>query len=408
MPTQKINSPEQVNDLTGGISTGTLDARYLKLDASNDPITGFLEIKPTSNGVRGLNIETMGDTSSFEVTQRATGSVGVGSSVFTLIREPSGDSAPTFSEPMMNLTQSRGSSGTISGGLLKYNSDATERVGINPSIQGTGTIAFIDGDFTLSPDGKLLLLKNHGTTKFYVNASGTAYSNDSPLIKEAPTDGRYYARKSAGWEETTPVNGWIPQTNTWIRTGNHTIITSGNLTGTYQAGTKVWYLDNGIGNKYGVVGSNSFTSGSVTTLNLIPNTDFIASGTISNPNISYIEEPVGWPDIFNYTSAVASSVGSITSYSFLYARWKTIAKQIKMDVGFDITNNGTGSGQINVDTPITIAQSANGTGREGGITGNQLQVLCDAASAIAKLFFYNNTYPGGTNYRLQFQIIFGF
>lgn len=191
----------------GSISTGTLDARYLKLDTSNDPLTGLLDIIPSTIDTKGLNIETMGDAASFSVSQRATGSVGVSSSVFTLQRESSGDSSPTFNEPIMYLSQSRNASGTMVGGLLRYDSDSIERVRINPNVQGTGTLAFLDGDYTLSPDGLLLLLKNHGVPRFYVNASGTAYSNGVPLIKEAPVDGNQYARKNAGWEQVTSSGG---------------------------------------------------------------------------------------------------------------------------------------------------------------------------------------------------------
>jgi len=344
----------------GSGTSGLLDDRYLRLDASNDPVTGLLTIIPSTNNTEGLNVQTMGDTPSFEVTQRATGS-SVNAAVFNLLREPSGNSAPSFTDPIMYLNQSRGSSGTMSGDMLRYDSDGNTRIQISPNIQGTGTLVSFDGDFTLSPGGMLLLLKNHTTPRFYVNASGTAYSNDVSLIKEASTDGKYYGRKNAGWEAVTPDNGWLPQIGiTWTRTGNHSFTLSGNLTGTYQKGTKVWYTDSGIGNKYGVVGSFSLT-GTTTFVNLIPNTDYIASGTIANPYISYIENPVGWQKYFNYQPVYSASASmTYTSVSTSIATWTTRGNTIFVRLIADGTTGGTASITLFATAPIT--ELSNGVG----------------------------------------------
>ena len=187
----------------GSINTGTLDARYLKLDTSNDPLTGFLEIIPPEN-IPGLRVRTLGDVGGFSVNQNATGTpIALATNVFTLTRQPLGNTVADFGGAIMSLQQSHGNSGTMSGPVWEVISDANFLSVYNPNIQGTGTLLYFDGDFTLSPDGLLLLLKNHGISRFYVNASGTAHSNGVPLIKEAPVDGNEYVRKNAGWEKNT-------------------------------------------------------------------------------------------------------------------------------------------------------------------------------------------------------------
>jgi len=203
------------------------------------------------------------------------------------------------------------------------------------------------------------------------------------------------------------INGWIPVYETWTRTGNHTFTVSGDLTTTYRKGAKIRYKDGGA-YEYGVVGASSYSSPN-TTVTLITNTDYaMAATTITDRYISYIVLPEGWQDIFNYTPAVASSGGSITTYNIIGAKWKTIGKQIKMDVDFKISNNGTGSGQIQVDTPITVATASTGPGREYAIDGKMLQVVCDGTQTFAKIFNYDGSYPGGTNYQLVFNVMFGF
>ena len=194
----------------GSGTSGLLDDRYLRLDTSNDPLTGLLTIIPSTNNTSGLSIQTMGDATGFSVTQQGTGTGGIVSPTFHLSREVLGNSSAAFSDPIMNLSQSRGNSGTMSGDMLRYDSDGNTRVQISPNIQGTGTLVSFDGDFTLSPGGMLLLLKNHATPRFYVNASGTAYSNDVPLIKEAPLNSGTYSRKNAGWTSEMGGRMFLP------------------------------------------------------------------------------------------------------------------------------------------------------------------------------------------------------
>jgi hypothetical protein len=214
----------------GSIDTGTLNSLYLRLDASNDPLTGQLIINPSSLpsiDAAALVINISGSASNFpsqmygaainnrhgggvyakgfsnlttaSINQSASTGTTINSSVLTLDRRPEDLSYTTFSAPLIDVTE-RPISGAITGPLFRYRSVLTQRVLINPNATGTNTNVSFDSNNALEPTGKILELLNAGSSRFYVNASGTAYSNGSPLIKEAPVDGNSYVRKNAGWE----------------------------------------------------------------------------------------------------------------------------------------------------------------------------------------------------------------
>jgi predicted GH43/DUF377 family glycosyl hydrolase len=214
----------------GSIDTGTLNSLYLRLDASNDPLTGQLIINPsTLPSIDGaaLKVDISGSASNFpsqyygmsinnrhgggiyakgfsnlttaSINQSASTGTTINSSVLTLDRRPEDLSYTTFSAPLIDVTE-RPISGAITGPLFRYRSVLTQRVLINPNATGTNTNVSFDSNNALEPTGKILELLNAGSSRFYVNASGTAHSNGQPLIKEAPVDGNPYVRKDAGWE----------------------------------------------------------------------------------------------------------------------------------------------------------------------------------------------------------------
>jgi len=101
----------------------------------------------------------------------------------------------------------------------------------------------------------------------------------------------------------------------------------------------------------------------------------------------------------NYTPTISASTGTITSYTSA-ATYVQIGKFVSVSFSFTITNNGTGAGAINMNVPLTPAQYAIGATRENAVVGTEGQILVYPSSTAATLFFYNNTYPGGTNYQI--------
>lgn len=157
---------------------------------------------------------------------------------------------------------------------------------------------------------------------------------------------------------SVPVtNGWVRVHETWTRTGNHTFTVSGDVTATYRKGTKVRYKDGGS-YEYGNVASSSYSAPN-TTINLFPNNDYaMASATITDTYISYIENPESFPDWFSRTPTLSAS-GSMTisSSTLSFARFKVRGKSVLESVAYSaITLGGTASTDIRISTVVSPAQ----------------------------------------------------
>ena len=144
-----------------------------------------------------------------------------------------------------------------------------------------------------------------------------------------------------------------------------------------------------------------FTNVTLTTGNLIvangQGVDFSATpGTGTSEVLSDYEEGT-------WTPVIASTGGSITSYSIGNATYTKIGRSVTVTCDFTITNNGTGSGFINISSlPFTSASNfiGAGVGREDGLTGSELQTYLGASQTSMSVFYYTNLYPGGTNAHL--------
>jgi len=118
-----------------------------------------------------------------------------------------------------------------------------------------------------------------------------------------------------------PNDGWIADADTWTRTGNHTFTVSGDVTAKFRKNAKVRYKDGGS-YEYGVIGSSSYSSPN-TTINLIPNDDYaMAAATITDTYLSYIDNPEGFPDWFNFTPTTITGWGASPPTSSHY-KWRT-------------------------------------------------------------------------------------
>lgn len=303
----------------GGVNTGTLDARYLKLDTSNDPLTGQLQIITSVSGAIYGESRGDSDVAGFVQYGNSTGGI-IDSPVLYLARSPLGTETSNFTDPIIRLYQSRGSSGTISGEMLLLESDNVERVNINPSAQGTGTLSMFDGDFQLSSNGLLLLLKNNGSSRFYVNASGTAHSNGSPLVKEAPANSIFYGRRNNAWENLAQafmVSGTAAaetNSNDVFRCDSPGGISqwAGNITGT-PSGAILKYTTTS-GQEGALVPTSSSQLGKMRLYN-IARGDYglISSVNTATDQITLTANvPAGWTngDVINITSQTVSGLGA--------------------------------------------------------------------------------------------------
>lgn len=189
--------------------TGSFDNRYLMLDTSNDPLTGSLDIV-TSDFNYGLYIKTP-NTSPIFVDQIFNGEVS--DPVVGAERYSTGTPG-TYTEAAYYV-RDNAASATFRGGTIRHLSYSGTSpyhpkviTDINPYANAsTGTVFLLDSQTPINVANPYLLFKRQGQEIFRVNASGTALSNNVPLIKEAPSDGNSYVRKNAGWEVASAGGG---------------------------------------------------------------------------------------------------------------------------------------------------------------------------------------------------------
>ena len=161
------------------------------------------------------------------------------------------------------------------------------------------------------------------------------------------------------------ATGWIQDTATWTRTGNHTFTVAGNRTLEFRKGTKVRYKDGGAF-EYGVVASSSYSAPN-TTVTMITNTDFTMSATtITDTWVSYVENAEGFPTSFNRTAGWSSDGtqpsignGTLTSKFSVYGIGQ-IHLTIKILIG-STTNVGTGSYSFSLPVGADTSQNYTST-----------------------------------------------
>jgi hypothetical protein len=115
-----------------------------------------------------------------------------------------------------------------------------------------------------------------------------------------------------------------------------------------------------------------------------------------------------YDDYTSYTPTISATTGSITTYtsSGAYIR---IGKTCIYRATFSISNNGTGAGQIRLSLPFTSFNYASGmvgAGRDTGLTGKMVQAFIGGNDGNANLWFYDNTYPGGTGATIGLSITY--
>lgn len=245
-------------------------------------------------------------------------------------------------------------------------------VGANFAGSGTRWVRIYDALYSDLLQGGNIQNPTLTNTYAYLNATGTlvsAYPNAPEktyitgadyLLMMDSTNNFASSRALVKYlaDSYVSVEGWSRCLETWTRTGNHTFTVSGNLTAKYRKGAYVRYADLG-GTDYGVIYSSSFAAGT-TTVNLIVNSDYTMSSPVFDTFISYIQNPEGWPDLFNFTLSGLTASGSMLPFltATTYARWKARAKTVLVEVQFTVSLSGTASTQINVDTPVDPVDSS--------------------------------------------------
>jgi parallel beta-helix repeat protein len=186
---------------------------------------------------------------------------------------------------------------------------------------------------------------------------------------------------------------------------NNTISNVNNINENFGAG--ILYYGTGCGNNtisnnivradngklyYGINSSGAF--GSIVTNNFLNNYIVSAINNVDNSALQLIE--TGY---INYTPTVGSQIGTITSYTAT-GKYYQLGYLIFVQVTITITNNGTGSGGLNVSLPFVAGVGGTVSGRN---TTTGISAVGDIAvgSPNASVFDTSNNYPIGTGQTLS-------
>lgn len=123
--------------------------------------------------------------------------------------------------------------------------------------------------------------------------------------------------------------------------------------------------------------------------------------TANTPAAGMTSQLLNWYEEGTWTPTVASDGGTITSYTAT-GTYTRIGRMVMLNMNILITNNGTGSGGLNISgIPFSAAATYAATGvfREVAATGNVGAITVGSTTTMS-MNTYNNGYPGGTNYRI--------
>lgn len=160
----------------------------------------------------------------------------------------------------------------------------------------------VAGDVTaMFPVGAKVKLTQTSDKYFYVvsavySAPNTTVTVDGrglyTLANAAITNPRVsYAEHPAGFPLVD--DGWIPQLETWTYASATTFTVPGDLTHRFRRGTKVKLTQ--TTDKYFYVLSSSYSSPNTTVTVCGGDTYSLANAAITNPKVSYLETPQGFP-----------------------------------------------------------------------------------------------------------------
>jgi hypothetical protein len=257
-----------------------------------------------------------------------TGTLSVDGSIVVVNRED-GLADVTINDDGINIRNQEGAVNFVdtSGGIqtLQIYSDAFDDLVLKNEV-GSGSSAI---RFDVDDTAHNVIQFIFDELGLYITA-GSITAAIGNVVINSPGYDLYYGALAAH-------EGFFPVNDTWTRTGTHSFTVPSNLESRYRKGTKLAYTDAGV-SEYGVVGSSVFvTTDNATTVTLIPNTDYsMSTDTIADPYVSYIDNPIGFPDWFNFDAAPSgfSAVPASPSY-----RWRTSGKCIF--ISYVELNNGT-------------------------------------------------------------------
>lgn len=168
--------------------------------------------------------------------------------------------------------------------------------------------------------------------------------------------------------------------------------------------------DNRIGASHGLSANNNgivFVAGSGNNIQVLNND--LRGNTVSNLSNGatglnvIIDNNLGANESWStFTPTITTGSGTITTLGTVVGKYQKIGKKLFITLSIPITTNGTGAVDVKATLPTGIAAATDCilVGRENNVTGSQLQASILATSGVMSITKYDNTYPGGSGYKL--------
>lgn len=193
---------------------------------------------------------------------------------------------------------------------------------------------------------------------------------------------------------TGTLDGWIAAGETWTYASATTFTISGDKTGKYQKGDKIKLTQTTV--KYFYVIGISYSSPN-TTITITGGTDYtLADAAITSPYYSKIENPQGFPTLFNWTPTYsASDAMTYTSVTTFFGYFRIIGNTCEIFLTTSGTTGGTASSKLFATLPVNNID----------ISGTLASYTRDTIS-VASITYYDDTHNivvikyDGSNYGL--------
>jgi hypothetical protein len=197
---------------------------------------------------------------------------------------------------------------------------------------------------------------------------------------------------------TVSVDGWTSVSDSWSYASASTITVPSGAASLYKKGDKIKFTQTSV--KYFVI-----VAVADTLLTVAVNTDYtVANAAISAISYSHQENPIGFPEKFNFTSTVTSGTGTLTTVNGSTSYYYIIGSFCYLMVNILITTNGTGATDIRATFPIPTTDTSQG----GYGSSPSLIPLMVAFNSTTQLNIrkYDGTYPGADGRYLGATVIY--
>ena len=232
------------------------------------------------------------------------------------------------------------------------------------SLNASSLVVQNPANATATPTAsKIPIADGSGDLDAWISDASTTVKGLVELATDGETTAGLAVQASDG---RLAIDGWLARSETWTRTSNTTFTVSGDQRAVFVPGAKIKVTQTST--KYFYVVSASYSSPS-TTVTITGGSDYSLTASPTERWISYVANPQGFPDWFNWAPTVTGF--SSVPYTVAY-RFKITGRQVFLVVA-QKTNGTSNDTVLTVSLPVTAATIGTGgtwTGTNGYAVDN--------------------------------------